>query len=330
MGQIYEFCNNTLYYTSIFSIGSLIIYKLCHYYHPIETNEKILTLGFKCIDYVNHSKKFIKQTSQIPMNLYQSYMNRNKITFIFNGNEIQNFSTIDDLVHKSKININNYDFVLYNFKNGYNDSDHFVRLNNINNLLELPTNYEDSNITFISIRILLKNSSNKMDNTAKESSILHYTSDNELEFNNNLIKDILSDEDVSDEDVSDEDISDEDISDEDETIKEINSDNNSNVKIIEINTDNLQSFFIAGNIILDKEFLEWYMKKYYGIIIDNDTDYHLDIMDTNFNHFNISSNEALAFEQDSYHILNNIKDDGSDDEKEDQPGYFSNITKYFR
>ena len=72
-----------------------------------------------------------------------------------------------------------------------------------------------------------------------------------------------------------------------------------NEKSIEIN-DNLQKFYLKGNIILDEVFIKWFMKYFYNITVTN---YRISIIDENVNMFEIKENEKIEMLENGYKII---------------------------
>ena len=72
-----------------------------------------------------------------------------------------------------------------------------------------------------------------------------------------------------------------------------------NEKSIEIN-DNLQKFYLKGNIILDKVFMKWFMKFFYNITATN---YKISIIDENVNMFEMKENEKIEILENGYKII---------------------------
>tara|TARA_A100001011_G_scaffold400033_1_gene511856 strand:+ start:92 stop:697 length:606 start_codon:yes stop_codon:yes gene_type:complete len=70
-------------------------------------------------------------------------------------------------------------------------------------------------------------------------------------------------------------------------------------KSIEIN-DNLKSFYLNGNIILDNIFMKWFMKYFYNKNIEK---YTISIIDENVNMFEIKENEKIQITDSGYKII---------------------------
>ena len=64
--------------------------------------------------------------------------------------------------------------------------------------------------------------------------------------------------------------------------------------------EHLHKFYLNDNMLLDTIFLQWYLYKYYNIILSDD--YKINIIDNNINIFNLSSNEytIIKKENDKY------------------------------
>jgi len=75
-----------------------------------------------------------------------------------------------------------------------------------------------------------------------------------------------------------------------------NSENN-----IEINLFKPFNFYIDGNVILNKVFLEWYCNKYYQVKLNNN--YKLQIIDDNANFINLDHNQGILLNKDNYTII---------------------------
>jgi hypothetical protein len=88
-------------------------------------------------------------------------------------------------------------------------------------------------------------------------------------------------------------------------VEYITKDDNNDEKIIDIHS-NLGDFYIKGNIILDKYFLEWYLEAFYDIeIADN---YKLRFFDKDVNMFTLTTNNAIIFGNNTYSKID-IDDD---------------------
>jgi hypothetical protein len=80
----------------------------------------------------------------------------------------------------------------------------------------------------------------------------------------------------------------------------VTKDTNGKEKVIDIHS-NLTSFYVNENVILDKNFLEWYLVQYYNL---NEIDeYELRIFDKDVNMLTVKSNECVLIENDSYSII---------------------------
>ena len=70
-----------------------------------------------------------------------------------------------------------------------------------------------------------------------------------------------------------------------------------NEEIVDIHS-NLNNFYIDGNIILDKEFLEWYLDYFYNLPLIEE--YKLRIFDKDVNMFNILPKNGILFSNNTY------------------------------
>jgi hypothetical protein len=64
---------------------------------------------------------------------------------------------------------------------------------------------------------------------------------------------------------------------------------------------NLPGFYVNGNIILDKSFLEWYLKYYYDR--DLPDEYTIRIFDKDVNMFSLSKGRGVILKDDKYNII---------------------------
>jgi hypothetical protein len=85
------------------------------------------------------------------------------------------------------------------------------------------------------------------------------------------------------------------------------------VQLDQLNTktdihEHLSKFYLNDNILLDTVFLQWYLYKFYNIIISKD--YKINIIDNNINIFNISNTESTLIKKENtkyyYEIRNDI------------------------
>lgn len=74
---------------------------------------------------------------------------------------------------------------------------------------------------------------------------------------------------------------------------------NDDDKVLDIHS-NLTGFYINGNIILDKEFLEWYLPNYYQRSLGDG--YSLRIFDKDVTLFTISGDQGIKLENNGYNI----------------------------
>ena len=70
--------------------------------------------------------------------------------------------------------------------------------------------------------------------------------------------------------------------------------------------ENLTGFYVNGNMILDKTFLEWYLHYYYNIYLSDD--YTLRIFDKDVNMFNLTRNGSILIENNGYVIIQDAKE----------------------
>jgi hypothetical protein len=68
-------------------------------------------------------------------------------------------------------------------------------------------------------------------------------------------------------------------------------------EIVDIHS-NLNNFYVDGNIILDKEFLEWYLDYFYNLPLTEE--YKLRIFDKDVNMFNILPKNGILFSNNTY------------------------------
>ena len=80
-------------------------------------------------------------------------------------------------------------------------------------------------------------------------------------------------------------------------VEYIYEDSHGNEKIIDIHS-NLGDFYVKGNIILDRYFLEWYLKSFYNIEIASE--YKLRFFDKDVNMFTLSMNNAILLCDEKY------------------------------
>ena len=67
----------------------------------------------------------------------------------------------------------------------------------------------------------------------------------------------------------------------------------------------LEKFYVEGNKLFDKEFLEWYMDYYYQIKLSSDFKIH--ILDENIKMFTLTDNQCILITNDkdvNYKIIN--------------------------
>lgn len=82
--------------------------------------------------------------------------------------------------------------------------------------------------------------------------------------------------------------------------------------------DNLTGFYVNGNRLLDRKFLEWYIPYFYKEQLDDDfvldNNYSLRIFDKDVTMFTINSTQYIQLENDAYSI-EKVEDDKIDSEK---------------
>lgn len=68
--------------------------------------------------------------------------------------------------------------------------------------------------------------------------------------------------------------------------------------------NHLHSYLVVGNKIFTKTFLKWYMKRYYGVTLEDN--YEINLMDTDINYINLKNGEKYIHitEQTKYEIIN--------------------------
>jgi len=99
----------------------------------------------------------------------------------------------------------------------------------------------------------------------------------------------------------------------------ITKDESGKEKVIDIHS-NLMGFYINGNKILDREFLEWYMEQFYNIgCID---EYELRIFDKDVNMLTVNSKQVVNIENGQYSIaeVDLNTDTQNSDDKQDYEG----------
>jgi len=68
--------------------------------------------------------------------------------------------------------------------------------------------------------------------------------------------------------------------------------------------NHLHSYLVVGNKIFTKTFLKWYMRRYYGVTLEDN--YEINLMDTDINYINLKNGEKYIHitEQTKYEIIN--------------------------
>ncbi len=66
---------------------------------------------------------------------------------------------------------------------------------------------------------------------------------------------------------------------------------------------NLEGFYLEDNTLLDESFLEWYVKTFYAIILDDD--YNLSVIDSDVNMFKIEKGQRVDLnDKKQYQLIN--------------------------
>ena len=71
--------------------------------------------------------------------------------------------------------------------------------------------------------------------------------------------------------------------------------------------EHLPKFYLNDNILLDTVFLQWYLYKFYNIILSKE--YKLHIIDNNINIFNISNTESTLIKKENNKYIYEIRND---------------------
>ena len=107
-------------------------------------------------------------------------------------------------------------------------------------------------------------------------------------------------------------------------VEYITEDEKGNEKIVDIHS-NLGDFYVKGNIILDRYFLEWYLETFYDIEIEGD--YKLRFFDKDVNMFTLSTNNAIILSNNTYtkididdstFVLKNEEYEGAEESDDDE------------
>lgn len=75
----------------------------------------------------------------------------------------------------------------------------------------------------------------------------------------------------------------------------------------------LDVFYVEGNHILDKQFLQWYLK--YHFSLDLDDEYTINIIDKDVNIFNLTSDQSILLESDNYVVVTETDPADADNEE---------------
>ncbi len=99
----------------------------------------------------------------------------------------------------------------------------------------------------------------------------------------------------------------------------ITKDESGKETVIDIHS-NLMGFYINGNKILDREFLEWYMEQFYNV--GNIDEYELRIFDKDVNMLTVNSKQVVNIENGKYSIAeaNSNTDTQNSDDTQDYEG----------
>lgn len=81
--------------------------------------------------------------------------------------------------------------------------------------------------------------------------------------------------------------------------------------------EHLNAFYVRDNHILDKLFLQWYVK--YWFLLDLDDEYTINIIDQDVNMFTLNPTQSILLEDDKYLIINTCdvpteNEEGNEDE----------------
>ena len=69
------------------------------------------------------------------------------------------------------------------------------------------------------------------------------------------------------------------------------------------------NYYITGNTLFDKPFIEWILNEKYGATLNNDKDYEITYFDDNMNQKVIEKNNGVLLEKDKITLLSDIKKD---------------------
>lgn len=79
--------------------------------------------------------------------------------------------------------------------------------------------------------------------------------------------------------------------------------------VVDVHTK-LAPFYVSGNRILDKVFLQWYLSYYYNIHVFGE--YTLKVFDKDVNMFVLNENQHIMLEEDGYQVVDNDIDEASE------------------
>jgi hypothetical protein len=69
------------------------------------------------------------------------------------------------------------------------------------------------------------------------------------------------------------------------------------------------NFYSSDNILFDRDFLKWYMKKYHSIIIIDDDKYNISFIDHNMSFININETSFIVIRNNDYKVINSVSND---------------------
>ena len=83
--------------------------------------------------------------------------------------------------------------------------------------------------------------------------------------------------------------------------------------------EHLNTFYVRDNHILDKIFLQWYVK--YWFLLDLDDEYTINIIDQDVNMFTLNPTQSILLEDDKYLIINtdnNTQNESSSEQESEE------------
>lgn len=111
-------------------------------------------------------------------------------------------------------------------------------------------------------------------------------------------------------------------------VEYITKDENGKETVKDIHS-NLPGFYVNGNTILDRDFLEWYLEQFYSI--SNVNEYELRIFDKDVNMFTLQSDQSIKIVDNAYTIISKEdidKEDEKEAEEENDEGESKNDEPY--